>query len=80
MSFETKSFKPKIKKVKKLFRLLGESLIYSFFNFKSHQQCKKSVQKEKRDLKRKRLGHQMIHGKAIENPGGLNPQLHGSTF
>ena len=31
----------------KLFRLLGESLIY-FFTYRSHQRCKKSVQKNVR--------------------------------
>ena len=46
LSFETQSYKPQNKKVIKLFRLHGESLIY-FFTFKSNQQCKKSVKKEK---------------------------------
>ena len=27
--------------------MLGESLIFSFFTFSSHQRCKKSIQKEK---------------------------------
>ena len=30
-----------------MFQLLGVILIYSFFTFKSHQQSKKSVHKEK---------------------------------
>ena len=32
-----------------------ESLIYSFFVFRSHQWCKKFIQKEKRDLKKRKI-------------------------
>ena len=37
-----------------MFRLLVESLIHSFFTFRSHQWCKKYVQKEK-DLKKETI-------------------------
>ena len=48
LSFETLNpLNKKIKKYWKLFRLLEKSLSYSFFAFRSHQRCKKSVQKEK---------------------------------
>ena len=41
LSFETRSFKPKNKKVIKTVWTLGKSLIYSFFTFRSHQRCSK---------------------------------------
>ena len=46
----------------KLFRLRGESLIIFFFTFRSHQWYKTAIQREIRDLKKKRLGQRMIHG------------------
>ena len=46
MSFETQSFKTQIKKNDKSCLYCLESLIYSFFAFRIHQQCKKSVQKK----------------------------------
>ena len=35
--------------------MLGESPIYSFFIFRSHQRCKKSVQKEKLQSRKLKL-------------------------
>ena len=56
-----------------MFSLFGESLIYSFFNFSSHQRYKKSVQKEKRDLKKEKIRSPYDAWKGYLKTWGLEP-------
>ena len=49
-----------------MFRLLGESLIFTFsLPLRLINGVKNLYKKKKGNLKRKRSGHQMMHGKAI---------------
>ena len=48
----------------------------STFKLKTKKNCLYYLERaleRKKDLKRKRLGHQMMHGKAVWKPGGLEP-------
>ena len=51
-----------------------------FFNFRSHKQCKKSIQIEKKTLKRKKLCHPKMHGKAIWKPEITEITTSGATL
>ena len=45
--------------------LFGENIIYSFLTFSIHERSKMSAQK-KRELKEKRLGHQMMNEQLLK--------------
>ena len=65
----------KVKSNKNCIDLLERTLLILFLPLGVIKGVKSLHRKKKVALKRKRLGHQKVHGKMIWKPGGLNPQL-----
>ena len=65
MSFETQSFKPENKKVIKIVWTAWREPYLFFFTFRSHQLCKRPVQKEKLQFRELNLREQQTSFSAI---------------